>query len=230
MLMAPEACCTTSRPRRFTQRAAAAPAAARRCWLGSCCLSSHCSWKASSRRPRQRRQLAQGAATTTATARAAALAAARVLLARRGTSRPRSARAQQSAPSTCGAHARTTVCGTLHMRLRIAAYLPQRLVFMRALCGSGADRLCAATHPPRCRAGDHPLLRLVLQPPTDGLLQPGGSFGLLLDFRDAHGQPPGVAPQCLQVCARCCACCVQRVARAHPCPCVCVGAPPPPQR
>lgn len=38
-----------------------------------------------------------------------------------------------------------------------------------------------------CRAGEHPLLRLVLQPPTDGLLQPGGTFGLLLDFRAAHG-------------------------------------------
>lgn len=30
-------------------------------------------------------------------------------------------------------------------------------------------------------------MRLVLQPPSDALLQPGGTFGLLLDFRAAHG-------------------------------------------
>eukprot|EP00879_Flechtneria_rotunda_P029080 GHRR01031344.1.p1 GENE.GHRR01031344.1~~GHRR01031344.1.p1 ORF type:complete len:410 (+),score=179.61 GHRR01031344.1:497-1726(+) len=52
------------------------------------------------------------------------------------------------------------------------------------------------------RAGDHPLLRLVLQPPPDGLLHPGGSLGLLLDMRAAHGQPPGSSqqPNCMQVC------------------------------
>jgi len=59
-----------------------------------------------------------------------------------------------------------------------------------------------------CRAGEHPLLRLVLQPPTDGLLQPGGTFGLLLDFRAAHGGQAAAAssgsssstqPVCLQV-------------------------------
>ncbi|KAF6262713.1 hypothetical protein COO60DRAFT_586711 [Scenedesmus sp. NREL 46B-D3] len=52
------------------------------------------------------------------------------------------------------------------------------------------------------RAGDFPLLRLMLQPPADGL-QPGGTFGLLLDFRAAHGSPPGSSqqPVCLQVVA-----------------------------
>jgi hypothetical protein len=53
-----------------------------------------------------------------------------------------------------------------------------------------------------CRAGEHPLMRLVLQPPTDGLLQPGGTFGLLLDFRAAHGAAAAASnsqPVCLQV-------------------------------
>lgn len=72
------------------------------------------------------------------------------------------------------------------------------------------DTVCVC-HPcvPVRRAGEHPLLRLVLQPPTDGLLQPGGTFGLLLDFRAAHGTAAAAAaggskggslqPVCLQV-------------------------------
>eukprot|EP00878_Enallax_costatus_P008436 GHUV01008817.1.p1 GENE.GHUV01008817.1~~GHUV01008817.1.p1 ORF type:complete len:282 (+),score=51.25 GHUV01008817.1:46-846(+) len=64
-----------------------------------------------------------------------------------------------------------------------------------------AQRASMAVRTFNLRAGEYPLLRLVLQPPQDGLLQPGGSFGLLLDFREAHGAPPGTQPVCLQVTA-----------------------------
>lgn len=64
---------------------------------------------------------------------------------------------------------------------------------------SPAQRASMAVRTFNLRAGEHPLLRLVLQPPQDGLLQPGGSFGLLLDFRAAHSAPPGSQPVCLQV-------------------------------
>jgi hypothetical protein len=69
-----------------------------------------------------------------------------------------------------------------------------------------AVRLCATRS-----AGQFPLLRLLLQPPPDGLLQPGGTFGVLLDFRASHGAAAAAAaagsasmqPICLQVRAWC---------------------------
>lgn len=62
-----------------------------------------------------------------------------------------------------------------------------------------AQRASTAVRTFNLQAGEHPLLRLVLQPPQDGLLQPGGTFGLLLDFRAAHSAPAGTQPICLQV-------------------------------
>lgn len=64
---------------------------------------------------------------------------------------------------------------------------------------TSAQRASMAVKTFNLRAGEHPLLRLVMQPPSDGLLQPGGSLGLLLDFREAHGALPGTQPVCLQV-------------------------------
>ncbi|WIA37821.1 hypothetical protein OEZ86_014682 [Tetradesmus obliquus] len=65
-----------------------------------------------------------------------------------------------------------------------------------------AQRASGAVRTFNLRAGDFPLLRLVLQPPADGL-QPGSTLGLLLDFRAAHAAPPGSSqqPVCLQVVA-----------------------------
>lgn len=62
-----------------------------------------------------------------------------------------------------------------------------------------AQRASMAVRTFNLQAGEFPLLRLVLQPPQDGLLQPGGTFGLLLDFRAAHCAPAGTQPVCLQV-------------------------------
>jgi hypothetical protein len=88
-------------------------------------------------------------------------------------------------------------CSRLQMGCSLAALLTKLLVF------AGVTRTVAAAAAVR-RAGDFPLLRLVLQPPADGL-QPGGTFGLLLDFRAAHGSPPGSSqqPVCLQVRKEC---------------------------
>lgn len=51
------------------------------------------------------------------------------------------------------------------------------------------------------RAGDHPLVRVTLQPPMDAPLQPGATLGVFLDLRAAHGPgaDPAVQPSCLQV-------------------------------
>ncbi|KAI8475558.1 MAG: hypothetical protein J3K34DRAFT_517367 [Monoraphidium minutum] len=51
------------------------------------------------------------------------------------------------------------------------------------------------------RAGDHPLVRVTLQPPMDAPLQPGAALGVFLDLRAAHGPgaDPSVQPTCLQV-------------------------------
>jgi hypothetical protein len=51
------------------------------------------------------------------------------------------------------------------------------------------------------RAGDHPLVRVTLQPPMESPLQPGATLGVFLDLRAAHGggADPAVQPTCLQV-------------------------------
>eukprot|EP00877_Chromochloris_zofingiensis_P009890 jgi/Chrzof1/5154/Cz15g13160.t1 len=53
------------------------------------------------------------------------------------------------------------------------------------------------------RAGDFPLVRVTAHPPLESLLQPGGTVGVLLDFRVAHGpeSDPDQQPRCLQLVA-----------------------------
>jgi hypothetical protein len=56
------------------------------------------------------------------------------------------------------------------------------------------------------KAGDHPLVRITLQPPLEALLQPGGTLGGVLDFRCTYDGGDGGSraerPACLQVRAR----------------------------
>lgn len=54
------------------------------------------------------------------------------------------------------------------------------------------------------KAGDHPLVRITLQPPLEALLQPGGTLGGVLDFRCTYDGSTGsrdTRPTCVQVCS-----------------------------
>lgn len=102
----------------------------------------------------------------------------------------------------CASH----TCTKLGMHMHPVNDVPCLYVHMHAslpihstlLTGCGLPG-CAA------RAGDFPLVRVTAHPPLESLLQPGGTVGVLLDFRVAHGpeSDPDQQPRCLQV-----GCCV----------------------